>query len=61
MAGTLLKGLSDEKIAWVVIENVPDGACNRITLHAYWHNIFVVSKVVRVMAGTEIFWGVTEI
>ncbi len=62
MAGTLLKGLSDEEIAWVVIENVIEGKWHRVTLHAYWHDIFVVSKVVRVgtSVGGGIEWGVTK-
>lgn len=59
MAGKLLKGLSDEEIAWVVQESVagPDGL--RLTLHAYWHDIFVVSKVVT-LKDNQIIWGVTK-
>jgi hypothetical protein len=62
MAGTLLKGVSDEEIAWVVIETVPEGSWHRVTLHAYWHDIFVVSKVVQVSAivGGGIKWGTTK-
>jgi hypothetical protein len=61
-AGTLLKGLSDETIAWVVIEQVyeDDTASIRITLHAYWHDIFVASKVVRILNETELQWGVPK-
>lgn len=59
-AGTLLKGLSDERIAWVVIEVVHLHNKTRVTLHAYWHDIFVVSKVVSVIDGTQIHWGATK-
>lgn len=58
MAGKLLRGLSDEDIAWVVIESVatPEGV--RVTLHAYWHDIFVVSKVVTIK-NSKLVWGAT--
>ena len=59
-AGKLLGGLSDENIAWVVIETVPQHNAVRVTLHAYWHDIFVISKVVKVINGTELFWGATK-
>ena len=62
MAGTLLKGLSTEEIAWVVMETivgVPGGGV-RVTLHAYWHSVFVVSKVVT-LRGSTLIWGVTTV
>lgn len=59
-AGKLLRGVSDEDIAWLVIEVVHMHNRTRVTLHAYWHNIFVVSKVVSVIDGTRIEWGVTK-
>lgn len=58
VAGGLLKGLSDDEIAWVVIENVPMGNYRRVTLHAYWRDVFVVSKVAKVN-GDKIAWGAT--
>lgn len=61
MRGTILKGLSDELIAWVVIESVTSDDSTRITLHAYWHDIFIVSKVVTVIhKGNILKWGVTK-
>jgi hypothetical protein len=60
-AGKLLKGVSPENIAWVVIEVVHMHNKTRITLHAYWHDIFIISKVVNVIDGTKIIWGVTTI
>ena len=59
-AGGLLEGLSNEKIAWVVIESVHLHNKTRVTLHAYWHDIFVISKVVSVINGTELHWGATS-
>lgn len=59
MAGKLLKGISAEDIAWVVIESVPMHSVTRVTLHAYWHDIFVVSKVVTIQDNTLI-WGATK-
>lgn len=59
-AGKLLGGLSNENIAWVVIETVHQHNAVRVTLHAYWHDIFVISKVVKVINGTELFWGATK-
>jgi len=59
-AGKLLSGLSDENIAWVVIESVHLHNKTRVTLHAYWHDIFVVSKVVSVIDGTKLHWGATK-
>ena len=58
--GKLLGGLSDEKIAWVVIESVHLHNKTRITLHAYWHDIFVISKVVSIIDGTKLHWGATK-
>ncbi len=60
MAGQILKGLSTEEIAWVVVENVYDHGAQRITMHAYWHNIFMVSKVVKVNADDTLTWGATK-
>lgn len=60
MAGNPLPGLSDEKMVWVVIESVHLHNRTRITLHAYWHDIFVVSKVVNIYDGTRIEWGATK-
>jgi len=57
--GTLLKGLSDEKIVWVIIESVTVEDTLRVTLHAYWHDIFIVSKVVTITDG-KLKWGVTK-
>ena len=59
-AGKLLKGVSDESIAWKVIESVHMHNKTRITMHAYWHDIFVVSKVVNIANGTQIHWGATK-
>lgn len=61
MAGTLLRGLSSEKIAWQVIESVHMHNKTRITLHAYWHDIFVISKVVSIIDGTQLHWGTTRV
>lgn len=57
MAGTILKGLSKEEIAWVVLEvaEVPTGI--RFTLHGYWHDIFVVSKVMTLTPEDTLIWG----
>ena len=61
MAGQILKGLSDEEIAWVVVESVESEGKDRITLHAYWHNVFMVSKIVQVDIETgALTWGVTK-
>ena len=59
-AGKLLKGVSDERIAWKVIESVKMYNKTRITLHAYWHDIFVVSKVVSINDGIQLYWGATK-
>jgi len=59
-AGTLLGGLSNEKIAWQVIEVVHQHNKSRFTLHAYWHDIFVISKVVNLIDGTQLHWGATK-
>lgn len=62
MAGTLLKGISNEEVAWMVIETVHSGEWLRVTLHAYWHNIFMVSKVVRINTITDdIEWGASGV
>lgn len=60
LLGTLLKGLSDEKIAWLVLERVATDASIRVTLHAYWHDVFLVSKVVTLI-GSTLYWGDTMI
>lgn len=57
MTGTILKGLSNEDIAWVVLEAAEVTAGIRYTLHAYWHDIFVVSKVVTLTAEGKLIWG----
>ncbi len=57
IAGTILKGLSDEEIAWVVLEIAEVKAGKRFTLHAYWHDIFVVSKVVTLTPDDQLKWG----
>jgi hypothetical protein len=62
LAGTLLPGLDDEQIAWVVMENVSAADERRITLHAYVYDIFVVSKVVYVhKKNFSVRWGATEV
>ncbi len=63
LVGQLLKGISDENIAWQIIEKLTittkrEGV--RITLHAYWHDIFIVSKVVTVNPDNTLKWGVTK-
>jgi hypothetical protein len=60
LAGTLLRGISDEQIAWRVIEVAQLHNRTRVTLHAYWHDIFIVSKVVSVTDGNNLQWGVTK-
>ena len=59
-AGKILRGVSDENIAWLVIEVVHMHHQTRVTLHAYWHDIFVVSKVVNVIKGRHLHWGATK-
>lgn len=63
LAGALLPGLSDEQIAWVVMENVKDKrGRHRLTLHAYYHDVFVVSKVVTVAPEADkLTWGATGV
>lgn len=65
LAGTLLKGLSAEQIAWVVMENYKDDQGTRITLHAYWHDIFIVSKIVWIHTGPSgnetLSWGASHV
>ena len=60
MAGTLLQGVSGEEVAWVVVENHRREDGNRVTLHAYWHNIFMVSKIVCANDDGTLTWGVTK-
>lgn len=57
MTGTILKGISNEEIAWVVLEAADVPAGKRFTLHAYWHDIFVVSKVVTLTPEDTLVWG----
>ena len=56
MVGQILKGLTTEEIAWVVLEiaKVEEGI--RFTLHGYWHDIFVVSKVVILTPDDKLIW-----
>lgn len=61
LAGHLLAGLSEEQIAWVVQENHQRvDKAHRITLHGYWHDVFIVSKVC-VVYKDRIEWGNTEV
>lgn len=60
MAGTILKGLSKEEIAWVVLEAAEVSEGIRFTLHGYWHDIFVVSKVVVLCLDDTLIWGKTR-
>ncbi len=60
MAGNILKGLNKEEIAWVVLEAVEVDKDTRFTLHAYWHDIFVVSKVVTLTPDNTLEWGRTK-
>lgn len=57
LAGQLLKGISEEEIAWIIIEKVQQADQVRVTLHAYWNNVFVVSKVLRINPDNSIQWG----
>ena len=57
MAGTILKGLTTEEIAWVVLEAADVDEGRRFTLHGYWHDIFVVSKVVTLAPDDTLIWG----
>lgn len=57
MTGTILRGISDQEMAWVVLEAVEVGAVTRYTLHAYWHDIFVVSKIVSLTNDNKLIWG----
>lgn len=61
MAGNPLPGLSPDKMAWVVQESIHLHNRTRITLHGYWHDVFVVSKVVNIYDGTRIEWGETKV
>jgi len=61
LVGKLLRGVSEEEIAWKIIEKVNSEGGMRITLHAYWHDVFIVSKVVTVYADDTLVWGVTKI
>ena len=56
MVGRILKGLTTEEIAWVVLEAVDVDEGIRFTLHAYWHDIFVVSKVVVLTPDDTLIW-----
>ena len=63
VTGTLLPGLSGEQLHWVVMENVTtDEGEQRVTLHGYFYDIFVVSKVVFVHPErNQLQWGRTEV
>ncbi len=61
MVGNILKGLNKEQIAWVVLEAVEVDKDTRFTLHAYWHDIFVVSKVVTLTPSNRLIWGRTRL
>ena len=63
LAGRLLPGLTPEEIAWVVMENVKDKrGRHRVTLHAYFKDVFVVSKVVTVAPQADkLTWGATKV
>ena len=60
LVGKLLMGISNEDIAWRVIERVDSIEGVRLTLHAYWFDIFIVSKVVTVNPDDTLTWGVTK-
>jgi len=60
LAGKLLKGIADEDIAWLIIEKAERDDMIRITMHAYWHDVFIVSKVVTLMPDNVLRWGVTK-
>ena len=60
LTGKLLKGISNEDIAWMVIEKVQTIEGVRVTLHAYWFDVFIVSKVVTVSPDNTVTWGVTK-
>lgn len=61
IVGQLLKGISEEEIVWMLIEKVQQADQIRVTLHAYWHDVFIVSKVLRVNTDDTIEWGATKI
>jgi len=61
LAGKLLRGISQEEIAWQVIEKVNSEGGMRVTLHAYWHDVFIVSKVVTVYPDDTLVWKVARI
>lgn len=63
LAGDFLPGLAKEQIAWVVIENVKDKrGRHRITLHAYFKDVFIVSKVVTVAREADkLTWGASKV
>ena len=56
MVGRILKGLTTEEIAWVVLEAAKVKEGIRFTLHGYWHDIFVVSKVVILTPDDKLIW-----
>jgi len=60
LVGKLLKGISNEDIAWVIIEKAERDDMIRVTMHAYWHDVFIVSKVVTIMPDNILRWGVTK-
>lgn len=57
--GEILSGLSNEQIAWMILEAVDCPVGIRYTLHAYWHDIFVLSKVVVLTPDDKLLWGNT--
>ena len=61
LAGTLLKGLSKHDVAWVVIEKIQQADQLRVTLHAYWHDVFIVSKVLKINPDNTIEWKETKL
>lgn len=60
LVGQILKGISDQEIAWMIIEKVQQADQIRVTLHAYWHDVFIVSKVLRINTDNTIEWGATK-
>lgn len=60
LVGKLLTGISTEDIAWRVIEKIQGADGMRVTLHAYWFDVFIISKVVTVNPDNTLTWGVTK-
>jgi len=60
LVGKLLKGISNQDIAWMIIEKVQRADMIRVTMHAYWYDVFIISKVVTVMPDNTLKWGVTK-